>query len=93
MSVDHLRGNVHAIIEYWAAGDVVCSPPGNVYKVGKTRSNGEAYLAVQSAWFLTFVTEAPNAVQNCFLKQVELEGELVLMGHLTIQLQSRDADQ
>lgn len=68
LALEQFTRNMYAIVEYWPVEDLVSRPDGNVLKDVQIPSSGEKYLAVRSAWFLEFVSEALSAVQDCFIE-------------------------
>lgn len=55
----------------------------------QTLSNGEKYPAVPGACFQNCITELLGVLQDFYIGKVEMEGEVLLLEDLTLQVQTR----
>lgn len=71
----------------------ISRPDGNILKLVHIASNGEKYLAGQSWCFQKFVTDTVFAVQGCYVRNLDSDGEVALLADHTVLLWSGDVEE
>lgn len=90
--MEQLTGNTLASLWNWVGEELESREHENLLNVVLNPTNGEMYLAVQSSWFQGLVLESLEAVHDCYVQRVNFEGNVVVLGDLTILLQSEDVE-